>query len=65
MQGDDVVLENVHVAPGSCLEVYAAPGAGRVHLKGLNVQNKGWEFVALSQEERATASEELLIRGSM
>jgi UDP-sugar pyrophosphorylase len=56
----DVVLRSLSL--DGTLIVTAAPGA-RVTVDGLRVQNAGWQWVALSQEEQAEAAEEQRIRG--
>merc|ERR1712086_104686 len=63
VDGDDIVLDNVTVAPGSTLIVKADVGC-QVVLKDQVFENSGtWELVALNEHEKQSFPEESLIRG--
>lgn len=56
----DITIRGLHLDGALC--VTAAPGASVV-LDGLRVTNRGWSYVPLSEEEQASAAEEIRIRG--
>jgi UDP-sugar pyrophosphorylase len=56
----DVILEELDL--DGALVITAAPGA-TVRVRGLRVANAGWDWVALTAEEEASAPEEQRIRG--
>jgi UDP-sugar pyrophosphorylase len=64
VDGEGVILEGLTL--DGALIVRAAAGA-TVHIKGLSVQNRGWEFVALADgagsAEEGGVTEDLAIRG--
>lgn len=56
----DVRIKSLQLDGALC--VTAAPGT-TVVVDGLRVDNAGWEYVPLSEEEQASAAEEIRIRG--
>jgi len=64
LDGQDIMLENVEITPGSALVIKACDGA-KVTVKNLKVENDGFELVPLSAEEQNSPAtpEYLRIRG--